>query len=252
MNTPISAQLLRRAVTTPSIIKRHGGSVGVWLALMAYLVAVKLVITVVPATFRHVSQAAVFGWPFLAVWTIAGLIGIWLARRTGFPNALDQRISNRQRFVVPALIGLGISVAFVAHDLLTHYSQFMAARYGVPRANIDFPASLPIYSGGAVIVEVFYRLLPLPLLLWLFSNMLLKGRAQAQLFIVLAVVTSLIEPLTQDLDAMPLGVAVFGTLFALDFSLNLTQATLFRKYGFLAAIVMRVAFYMVWHIAYVH
>jgi hypothetical protein len=41
-------------------------------------------------------------------------------------------------------------------------------------------------------------------------------------------------------------------VFVQDYALNLGQATLFRKYGFLAAIVMRVAFYLVWHILYVH
>ena len=69
---------------------------------------------------------------------------------------------------------------------------------------------------------------------------------------MLALLTSLIEPLTQDLDALPLGLAVFGSLFALDFALNVAQVTLFRKYGLLSAIVMRVAFYGVWHMLYVH
>lgn len=43
-----------------------------------------------------------------------------------------------------------------------------------------------------------------------------------------------------------------ASVFLLDYALNLTQAALFRKCGFLAAIVMRVAFYAVWHIVYVH
>ena len=30
------------------------------------------------------------------------------------------------------------------------------------------------------------------------------------------------------------------------------QATLFRRYGFVASIVLRVAFYLVWHVTYVH
>jgi len=41
-------------------------------------------------------------------------------------------------------------------------------------------------------------------------------------------------------------------VFLLDYAHNLTQAALFRKYGFLAAIVMRVALYAVWHLVYTH
>lgn len=231
---------------------RRGGSVTIWLLLMAYLVAVKLTITFSPVAFRGASQAAVFDWPLLAFWTIAGLIGIWFARRTGFPEAWDAHVTNRQRFIIPALLGLGLSVVFVVTDLLTHYNQLLAAYHGVPRANIDFPASLLIYPAGAVILEVFYRLFLVPLLLWLISTVLLKGRGQIQVFWALAIATSLIEPLTQTLSLIPFGAALFALVFLEIFAINMIQAALFRKYGFLAAIVMRVAFYVVWHMLYVH
>jgi hypothetical protein len=174
---------------------------------MAYLVLVKLIITLSPATFRSAEQAAVFGWPFLAVWTAAGLIGIWFSRRTGFPDAWDARISNRQRFLIPILIGLAFSVVAVSHDLVTHYTQLLSVIHGQVRNNIDFPASLLIYPGGAVIVEVFYRLFAIPVLLWLISNVILKKRYQALVFWILAILTSFIEPATQDLE-----ISRFGTL----------------------------------------
>ncbi|MCA9797868.1 MAG: hypothetical protein KC910_38940, partial [Candidatus Eremiobacteraeota bacterium] len=78
------------------------------------------------------------------------------------------------------------------------------------------------------------------------------GRGQTQTFWTLAILTSLIEPLTQDMDAWPLGIVMFLAVMAKGFGLNLIQATLFRKYGWLAAIIMRVAFYVVWHMLYVH
>jgi hypothetical protein len=36
------------------------------------------------------------------------------------------------------------------------------------------------------------------------------------------------------------------------YMLNLSQAILFRKRGFLAAILMRAGFYLVWHAIYAH
>src|SRR5262245_19439844 len=234
------------------LMKNLSSSVVVWLALMGYLVLVKVIITFFPAAFRSVAQAAAFAWPALVVVAIAGLIGIWFSHRTGFPDAWDKRITNRQRFLIPVLLGLGLSLAFVVIDLLTHYDTTLALQHGQAHSNIDFPASVLIYPGGAVIVEVFYRLFLVPLLLWLVSNIALRGRWQAQVFWVLALLTSLIEPLSQDMDLFQFGVGLMAAVFLLDFAHNLTQAALFRKYGFLAAIVVRVALYAVWHIVYVH
>ena len=101
-------------------------------------------------------------------------------------------------------------------------------------------------------VEIIYRLFPIPLLLWLISSVLLAGRAQTPVFWVLAVLTSFIEPLTQDLEAASLGALMLAAVLLRGFGLNFIQAVLFRQYGFLAAILMRVAFYVVWHMLYVH
>ncbi len=227
-------------------------SVKVWLGLVAYLVLVKIIITFFPATFGSVDQAAVFAWPALSIWAVLGLIGVWFAQKTGFPSAWDARLSNRQRLWFPITIGLAYAGFEVVFDLLTGYSKFELALHHAAKVNIDFPASLWIYPGGAIIVEVVYRLFLIPVLLWLISSLLLKGRGQTQTFWTLAILTSFTEPLTQDLDALPLGVVMLVAVLLKGFGLNFIQATLFRKYGFLAAIVMRVAFYLIWHVVYVH
>lgn len=152
----------------------------VWLGLMAYVVAVKIVITrVLPAVFRDPSQAAVFSWPALGIWTVAGLIGIGLSLQTGFPGALSERVTPVQRFLLPTVLGLAIGVPYVVFDLLSGYSRFMIALHGQPSYNIAFPANVLIYSAGAIIVEVIYRLLPIPLILWLVSRVILRGRPRS-------------------------------------------------------------------------
>lgn len=227
-------------------------SVKVWLGLVTYLVLVKLMITFFSATFTSVDQAAIFAWPALAIWAVLGFIGVWFAHKTGFPSAWDARLSNRQRLLIPIAIGLAYAVFEVVFDLLTGYSKFEIALHHVAKINIDFPASVWIYSGGSVIIEVIYRLFLVPVLLWLISSVLLKGRWQTQVFWTLAILTSFIEPLTQDLDAIQLGVVMLAAVLLKGFGRNFLQATLFRNYGFLAAILMRIAFYMIWHVVYVH
>ena len=222
----------------------------VYLGLMAYLVGVKLTLSLFPAIFRSPSQAAVFSWPLLPIWAATGLLGVKLARRTGFPEAWGGRISNRQRFLVPALLGLALGLLAVATELRTNWAGLAAAKYGLASIHIDFPASALVYPGGAVIVEVLYRLLPLPLLLWLISSLALRGRWQVQTFWALAVLLSLVEPLSQDLSLGEFGTGVMAAVFVQDYALNLSQAALFRRYGFLSAIALRVVFYLVWHVAY--
>ncbi|MEZ4865975.1 MAG: hypothetical protein R3C14_31965 [Caldilineaceae bacterium] len=240
------------AVDPRSAKRKLSSSVTVWLALMTYLALVKIIITFVPTTFRDVSQAQVFAWLALGIFALLSAIGLWLAARTGFPAAWDARLTNRQRLWWPILIGLAYGVLEVAFDLATGYSAYESAQHGGMRANIDFPASVLIYPGGAIIVEIAYRTLLIPLLLWLISTLALRGRGQEPTFWTLAVLTSLIEPLTQDMDAWPLGIVMFAAVIARGFGLNFIQVTLFRKNGWLAAILMRVAFYIVWHMLYVH
>ena len=146
-----------------------------------------------------------------------------------------------------------LGIALVAHDLVFHWTGTYRDVTGQPTFNAlgPFPGPLLFYSGGAIIVEVFYRLLPIPLLMWI-AGLVLRGRGAEQTFWLLAGITSLIEPATQDLVALqrPSLVAAAGSVFVIDYALNLVQAVMFRRLGFLAAILTRVATYVVWHVIY--
>jgi hypothetical protein len=219
----------------------------VYLGLMGFLVVVKLVLTFLPELFRSPAQAAVFEWRFLALWTVLGSLGVVLSERTGFPDPLDERIGTRARWGVPAAIGIGLGLLAIATDAVTHWTRFVAAKMHLATIHIEFPASVLVYTGGAVIVEVIYRLFPIPLLLFLISNLLLRGRGQEKTYWILAVPLSSVEALG-DLGLRELGFGTMAAVFAQDYALNLAQAWVFRRAGFLAAIVVRVVFYLIWHV----
>jgi len=225
-------------------------SIKVYLGLMAYLVLVKLILTFLPAVFRSAAQAAVFQWKWITIFTATGLLGVFLADRTGFPAAWGGGISNRARILLPAALGAGLGVLAIGTEVATGWTKFVAAKMNLPTIHIDFPASALIYPGGAIIVEVAYRIFLMPFFLWLVSSMILRGRAQEQTFWALAVITSAIEPVTQDLSGMLAGQATFAfaLVFIEDYALNFSQAWLFRRYGFLSAVLLRVFFYLVWHV----
>ena len=93
----------------------------VWLILVGYLVLVKTVILPLFPAIEIDAVAAIFSWPVILIFSLLGLVGVWLADRTGFMPALDSRVSDRQRYVVPLLIGAGIgTLAALIDDLPPH------------------------------------------------------------------------------------------------------------------------------------
>ena len=239
------------AVTRSEPNENFVNSARVWGILVAYLVILELAILYVPMPgLQSDPRIGLFSWPFLAGFGVAGLIGVWLASRTGFPRPWHPDVSPWRWLIVPALIGMGFGLITIADELMFHWIAIFQTKGLGPTFNTPFPGSLLLYSGGAIIVEVIYRLLPIPLLLWLVSSIILRRRAQTQTFWVLAAITSLLEPASQDLSFLPYGIVPVAASFLPDYAFNFVQAAYFRRFGFLSAIVVRLAVYLVWHILY--
>jgi hypothetical protein len=234
-------------------------SVMVWLFLVGYLALVKAVILPLLPAIQVDAVNQTLGWDNIVTFGLIGLVGVWLAERTGFMPALDPRVSNRQRYWVPLLIGGGIAVVASVIDLIVKGGEFLAENMGEASFNTDFPASLFVYSSGTVLIEAVYRLFLFPVLLGLISYVLLRKRWQEQTFWVLNIVLSLLEPLSQWSNQMayqnidnPLEVFLtyFLPMFITNYPMNVVQAYLFRKYGFLASFMVRLGYYIIWHVAY--
>lgn len=226
-----------------------------WLALMAFVVVSKLLLTLFPGMFpltvKAESQAAILTWPAIGIEIVLGTVAASLAIRVGLPEPWVDARTNIRRVAVAVGLGLGFAGVAVLSDVQTGWTKLIAASIGQANINVQFPTSLLFYPSGAIIVELVYRILPIAVILWLVSDVLLKGRGRAWIFWIMAALTSCIEPL----NALPVltgGLPLFGLVFAIQYSSNMTEAALFRRYGFVAMVVMRVAFYMVWHIGYAH
>jgi hypothetical protein len=226
-------------------VSSRSRSLVLFFGLVGYLVLVKLALILLPQALRSPAQAAVFGWPWLAAWAALGSLGVWLSERTGFPPAWEAG-ALRPKLIEPAVWGLGFGALALGTDAATGWAAAVAARMGLDSIHIPFPASVLVYPGGAVIVEILYRLFPIPAILWLLSKVGVRGERQETAFWVLAILTSFVEPLG-DLGLRQQGLATMIVVFAQDYALNFAQAAFFRKRGFLAAIVVRVAFYVLWH-----
>lgn len=234
-------------------------SIPAWLLLVGYLVLVKIVILPLFPPIAIPAVAAIFGWGYILTAGLIGLAGLWLADRTGFMPALDPRVSNRQRYLIPLLIGGGIGAVASILDLVTQGTQFLAENMGVDSFNTDYPLSLFVYTSGTVIVEAIFRLFLLPVLFWLISYVILKKRRQEQTFWALILILSFLEPLGQLSGQMtPAVMENFGQFFVMmflpmlltNYPMGVLQAYVFRKSGFLASFTIRIGFYVIWHIVY--
>jgi hypothetical protein len=194
-------------------------------------------------------------WLTHLVVTAVGLAAVWAMDRTGFPAAWDWRIPAWKRLLLPTLVGLGFGLLAIGLEELTGATKILEAKLGSP-FTVAFPGSLWVYGGGAIKWEALLRLLPLPLLLGLSSGLILRGRAQEPTFWVLALLSSAVEPLV--LQGVPLLVLsegaitppVFAAYAIHSFALNLSAAVLFRRAGLLAPVVVRLVYYLVWHVGY--
>ncbi len=108
---------------------------------------------------------------FLRVWDYQNilflLIGIpflLLQTKAGLPNFLEVNISNNQRLLFPALIGAIFGILdIILFKVILHPEPYSE----LPPFLQPFPYSLFLYFSGALEIEIYFRLIPLTLILLL-------------------------------------------------------------------------------------
>jgi hypothetical protein len=228
-------------------MKKLSVSTRIFLGLVLVLFVAKILEVSLHVPLPLPSEHMIFRWSFVVGIAVLAALGLLFARLTDFPELWDARVTNRMRLLVPLLIGLGLGVAAVALDRACGISSAWAAVVKLPTIHAPFPSSVLIYSYAAITSEIFFHYFPLPFLVWFFSTLLFARRRQEETFWAMALVVSFWEPLTQTagLRGHPRASA---TAFALAYAENFLGAYLFRRAGFLAPLVLRLAYYAVWHI----
>lgn len=203
----------------------------VYVALLVFALCTQII--------AAMSGYGAFSWELLLV-IVLGLPAIVFQEQAGFPGLLQRSISNRHRYTYPLLIGM----AFAIPDIVLVKCLRNPGPYPtLPPWFQPFPYSILHYATGAIFSEVYYRLIPLTLVMALARKF--AKRYVETLFVVLALLTALWEPLLQ----WPQGPGWFVAYCVVSgFAFNLIQAWLLRKYGFLAALCVRLGHYLLWHI----
>ena len=189
-----------------------------------------------------------YNYSFLRVWEyqnilflLLGIPFLFLQTKANLPNFLETNISNKQRFLTPAIIGAAFGILdVVIIKMILHPDPYTE----LPPFLQPFPYSVFLYFSGAFEIEVFYRLIPLTLLL-LTGKWIAKGKYFNVFFWTGAALTSLREPLEQLPDG-PLLFMIYSLVTG--FIMNYLQAIHFKKSGFLASLTVRLGHYLFWHI----
>lgn len=140
---------------------------------------------------------------------------------------------------------LGIGMIFGILDLIVVKIILHPEPYTeMPPFLQPFPYSLFLYSSGALEVELYYRLIPITILLFI-NQFFFKGKYRNGLIVILAIITSLIEPI-QQFPSGTLWFVIYATISGI--AMNAWQFKSYIKYGFIASLAVRLGHYLVWHI----
>ena len=180
-----------------------------------------------------------------------GALGLFCARKLALPEIWDAAVSNRQRFIVPALAGLAVGVILILGDILFSPINGLGHFPHPP-----FPTSIVAALAAGIGEEVLFRLFFISFWAWLISRVILRGRAQGFIYAAVSTFSAVVFGLSHLPSLMYLKhwnsmAQIPPTLLLELLSLNglmaLVAASFFRKYGFLAPVGVHFWADVVWH-----
>jgi len=183
-----------------------------------------------------------------------GFIGLIISKKLGFAKIWDKKITNKQRFLTPALIGAGIGIFFILADFI--FSQFHALG-GLPHP--PFPTSIVTSAIAGIGEEIIFRLFFISFWVWLVSFVILKKKWQNQIFWIVAIFSAIAFAFghipfvmtTFGLNSInEIPIILMAEIILLNGVLSLFAANYFRKYGFLAAVGIHFWANIIWHVIY--
>ncbi len=188
----------------------------------------------------------------LVVYGLLGFIGLKLSQKIGFAGLWDTSVSNRQRFIIPAIVGIGNGIVFIVGDLI--FSRFSPIG---PLPHPEFPVSLIASLTAGIGEELIFRLFFVSFWVWIISHLILRGRARNPVFWIIAVISAFAFAAGHVPSLMILyGYDTIGDIpavilaegFLLNGLISIFAAYYFRKYGFLAAVGIHFWADVVWHV----
>ncbi len=183
-----------------------------------------------------------------------GFIGLKLSRKLGFADVWDTKVSNKQRFLTPALIGAVLGIIFILTDSIIGNLQPFGHFIHPP-----FPTSLIASLSAGIGEELMFRLFFISFWTWVISYLILKRKYLNKVFWIIAIMSAIIFAIghfpalfilynLKSIADLPLLFA--SEILLLNSLVSLFAAYYFRKYGFLAAVGIHFWADIIWHVIY--
>ena len=244
-------------------MRKPSPSIGIYVGLVITLAVLSAVSIFLPqGAYMPLQElpaskpvlALVNAFTMLVLYGGLGYIGLRLARKLGFAEVWDANVSNRQRFLIPASIGVSLGILFVLADAI--FSRLHSLG---PLPHPPFPTSLVASATAGIGEEIIFRLFFISFATWLVSHVILKKKWEVEVFWVVAVFSALAFaaghiPTVMILSGLntvnDIPSALLAEIFLLNGGLSLFAAYYFRKYGFLAAVGIHFWTDIIWHVVY--
>ena len=226
--------------------------------LVGACLAVSLVRVAFPDVFRNgpPSFDLFLSVPGTAAIGALGLIGVFALNRSTLRGLWDDDLTVRHKLVIPFVVGIVFGLVNVVTRQFIPIDAALASfarSEGIPAIDPSVAGAILGYASGAILIDIVYFLIVIPLVVFFVSDRLLQGRKQGLVFWSVAIPVALWEPLTNP----PLGFSIdsfgaIGAMVVVAFGLvfTLLQAWFMRRFGFVALVAVRLGLYAVTHVVY--
>lgn len=209
--------------------------------IIGFILLFVVIITIIYGEAIAISKPNIRLWNWSNLLLILPLLPLLLMQEKASLPSIDTINKKRNGWAST----LGIGMIFGILDLIVVKIILHPEPYTeMPPFLQPFPYSLFLYSSGALEVELFYRLIPITVLL-LINQFFFKGKYRNGLILMLAIITSLIEPI-QQFPSGALWFIIYATVSGI--AMNAWQFKSYMQYGFIASLAVRLGHYLVWHI----
>jgi hypothetical protein len=211
------------------------------LKVFFILVGIAILCQIVATPFLLDEPQLYVNWLSIPIYGGLGYLGMrFFLRRSGFKGMMHEEDGARQ-FILPSLIGLMFGIFAILFDLISDVE--------VPQ--LEFPISIPAYIPVAILDSMFWKLFILTMIVFVISGKIFKGKREEEVFWGASVAYSIFYVIIQfgQYSAFVGEISLYSVFQIVSVSggFIMTSCWVFRRFGFLAAVIMHISQYLLYH-----
>lgn len=212
-----------------------------FLTFILIMLLIKVLDTAINPVHVFPGRTASFPIIELVAVVLCGYISLILSSKIYLPEMWTDSVSDRQRLVYPFIIGITCGLAFWVFD---YYAR-------IGDMSVGFPMSLPFYLWGAVSTEILMHIFPFTVILYFSRNARHKDTIFYSVAFLLSGLAAMSMAAAFSIPDIPITASSNYIIIIAGVMVFITELLimyLYKRYGMLAPVSMRLGFYVMWHI----